>query len=175
MTAPIRITPEYEIYRVVSDYEGLQDGFLDRIEDLNTTLEQIEAAGGIPHGHASRMLCKSDKRVVKAMGPKSLQQMLKGTGLVLALVVDDERFAPLKAEMTQRLRPRKLANASSVRPAWLFTKKKAREMGIKRWSTMPDAKRKRLMRKAGKASGRARRMRLKPAKPIIVPEGMANA
>jgi hypothetical protein len=149
----------YELFRVALDYEALQDAFLDRIEDLDTTFEQIELAVGMPRGHASRLLCKSQKRVVKALGPKSLSQMLKGTGLALALVVDDERFAAVKEQLAKRKKPRQPANAGSQRPAWLFTREKAREMGKKRFATMTDSQRIRHQRKAGKASGRARRIK----------------
>lgn len=151
----------YELYRVITDYEALQDGFLDRIEDLNTTFEQIELAGGISKGNLSRMLCKSQKRVVKAMGPRTLHQVLKGTGLMLVLVVDDERFGPVKEQLAKRKRINKPANAGSERPSWLFTRKKAREMGKKRFSLMSEAERKRHQRKAGRASGRARRRKAK--------------
>jgi hypothetical protein len=145
---------KYELYRVVTDYEALQDGFLDRIEDLNTTFEQVEAAGEIPRGHASRMLMKSDKRVVKAMGPKSLKQMLKGTGLVLALIVDDERFAPLKEQMVPRKRPAKQTNVSMARPGWLFTKRNAANMRALGVKSLSPQQRKRIAKKAAKARWR---------------------
>ena len=165
MTAPIRTMPEYELYRVILDYEALQDGFLDRIEDLNTTLEQIDDAGGLAKGNAQKLLTKiGGKRgpdrvhsLKRTFGWESLAKMLKGTGMALVLVVDDERFAPIKEQLVARKRPRQQANASSTRPRWLFTKKKAREMGTKRWALLTPAQRKRLARKAGKASARARR------------------
>lgn len=149
----------YELYRVITDYEALQDGFLDRIEDLNTTLEQIELAGELPKGYAAKLLCKSQKRVVKALGPHSLGKMLKGTGLVLALVVDDARFGPIKEQLVKRRRVNSPANAGKAKPAWLFTKKKAREMGKKRFSLMTPEQRKRHQRKAQKASAKSRRLR----------------
>jgi hypothetical protein len=69
----------------------------------------------------------------------------------------DERFAPMKEQLTKRKRPRQPANAGSIRLTWLFTKDKAREMGKKRSSLMTESERKGHQRKAGKASGRARR------------------
>ena len=40
----------WEPYRVITDYEALQDGFLDRIDDLDTTMSAIpgfaDYAGG---------------------------------------------------------------------------------------------------------------------------------
>lgn len=160
MTAPIR-SMAFEPYRVILDYEALEDGFLDRIEDLNTTFDQIDAAAGFTRGNTQKLLSKSRERWARTLGIESMGKMLKGTGLALVLVLDDERFAAIKEQLVARKRPRPIANASSARPTWLFTKKKAREMATKRWSSMPEAKRKRLMRKAGKASARARRRRAK--------------
>jgi hypothetical protein len=165
MTAPIRSMPEYELYRVILDYEALQDGFLDRIDDLNTTLEQIDAAGGLANGNTQKLLTKDGGKrgpdrlhsLKRTFGWESLGKMLKGTGMALVLVLDDERFAPIKEQLTARKRPRQQANASSMRPTWLFTKKKARELGKKRWSKLTPAQRKRLTRKAGRASGKSRR------------------
>lgn len=163
---PVMIDDRYEVYRVILDYEALQDGFLDRIDDLNTTLEQIDMAGNFTKGNAQKLLTRSTGTPVKGrsapgkrtLGWASLGKMLKGTGLALVLVIDDERFAPIKQQMAQRAKPpRERANASSVKPAWLFTKEKAREMGKKRWSAMSPSERQRLARKAGKASGQARR------------------
>lgn len=165
MNAQVR---NYELYRVILDYEALQDGFLDRIDELNAPMTEIDIAGGLTRGHTQRLLSKGEGIVRKykpscttkrTFGWESLGKMLKGTGLALVLVVDDERFAEAKSQLIQRKRPRQQANASSTRPTWLFTKEKAREMGKKRWSAMSPAKRKRLARKAGKASARARRRR----------------
>lgn len=161
--------PTIEPYRVILDYEALQDGFLDRIDDLNTTLEQIDTNAGFASGNAQKLLTKNPGQRIerkrdhrhasakRSFGWESLGKMLKGTGLALVLVVDDERFAPMKEQLVMRKRPRKQANASSAKPMWLFTKKKAREMGTKRWSVMSPEKRKKLMSKAGKASGKSRR------------------
>jgi hypothetical protein len=150
MTAPIRKLPEYELYRVILDYEGLQDGFCDRIEDLNTTLEQIEIGAEFAKGNVQKLLTKSPGRLARTFGWESLGKMLKGTGLALVLVVDDERFAPLKEQLAKRIRP-KPANARMTRPTWLFTKDKAREMGTKRWAGISPAKRRRLAKRAAKA------------------------
>jgi hypothetical protein len=157
MTAP------FEPYRVILDYEALQDGFLDRIEDLNTTFEQIEMASGLPRGWGARLLNKSQKRVVKALGPMSLGKMLKGTGLVLALVVDDERFAPVKEQLMTRKRPRKLPNGSSTRPTWLFTRGKSIKMQVLRNKALSPKQRKMIAKKAGKASGKSRRRKAREA------------
>jgi hypothetical protein len=147
----------FEPYRVILDYEALEDMFLDRIEDLNTTFTQIDDAGGLTRGETQKLLSKSRERWARTLGITSMGKMLKGTGIVLVAVVDDERFAAIKAELIQRKRPRKPAIAGSARPTWLFGKKKAREMGKRRFAVMTESERKRHQRKAGKASGRARR------------------
>jgi hypothetical protein len=115
MTAPLRSMPNrYELYRVILDYEALQDGFLDRIDDLNTTLAQVEISGGLTCGNAYKLLRKdagklrSDRPNTpsrRTFGWESLGKMLKGTGLALALVVDDAKFAPLKEQLAPRKRP----------------------------------------------------------------------
>jgi hypothetical protein len=168
MNAPAE---RWEPYRVILDLEGLEDGILDRIDDLETTFEQIEMAGGMAHGQLQKCLTKNPgKRIVQArnnrhasnkrnFGWESLGKALKGTGLALVLVVDDERFAAIKTQLAKRRRRAQPANAGSKRPAWLFTKKKAREMGKKRFSIMTPAELKRHQRKAGKASARARQIR----------------
>src|SRR5258707_5073749 len=104
------IDGKYEVYRVVLDYEALQDGFLDRIEDLNTTLEQIEYAGEFTKGNVQKLLTKEGGKpgpdrfhsLKRTFGWESLGKMLKGTGLALVLVVYDQRFAPIKALLANR-------------------------------------------------------------------------
>jgi hypothetical protein len=157
----------FEPYRVILDYEALEDMFLDRIEDLNTTFTQIDDAAGMTRGNVQKLLSKSRERWARTFGVESFGKMLKGTGMVLVAVVDDDRFAPVKAELVARKKPRQQANASSARPTWLFTKKKAREMGTRRWSVMTPEKRKKLMRKAGKASGKARRAKARASRSLV--------
>jgi hypothetical protein len=146
--------PTFDPYRIFLDYEGLEDGFIDRIEDLNTTFDQIDERCGFTRGEMQKLVSKSRERWARTFGVVSLGKALKGTGMALALVVIDES---VRNELIARKRPRKPAIAGSARPTWLFGKKKAREMGKKRFSLMSDAERKRHQRKAGKASGRARR------------------
>lgn len=178
MTAPIRITrnpEEFELYRIVGDYEALQDGFLDRIDDLNTTM----ALPSFADGQVQKLLTKNAGKAIarprdhrsasakRTFGWESLAKMLRDTGLALVLVVDDARFEPIKEQLAKRRRRREPANARSTRPTWLFTKKKAREMGTKRFSTMTESQRKRLARKAGKASGRARRRKARASGALL--------
>ncbi len=159
---------EWEPYRIVLDYEALQEGFLDRIEDLNTTLEQIDMAGDFSKGNAQKLLSKCPsvrgwdrtRRDRRILGWESLGKMLKGTGLALVLVVDDARFAPLKEQLAKRKNRRQPAIASIERSAWLINKDNAREMALKRWSVTSPAKRERMARKAAKARWKQRKMRL---------------
>jgi hypothetical protein len=158
----------YELYRVILDYEALQDGFLDRIDDLETTLEQIDMAGDLAKGNVQKLLNKSDsvrgwdrtRRDKRILGWESLGKMLKGTGLALVLVVDDARFRDAKDMLMKRKRPRQPAIAGITRPTWLFTKKKAQEMGKKRFAAMSPERLKKHQRKAAKARWKQRR---KPA------------
>lgn len=145
--------PTFEPYRVILDYEALEDGFLDRIEDLNTTFDQIDAAAGFTRGNTQKLLSKSRERWARTIGIESMGKMLKGTGMALVLVVDDERFAAIKAELIARKRP-KPTNVSIQRPTWLFSKKNAanmRALGIK---SLSPQQRKRIAKKAAKARWR---------------------
>jgi|SRR6202034_620589 len=93
--------PPYELYRVITDYEALQEGFIDRVEDLNVPRGEVDAAGGFTPGHASKLLCSPP---IKLLGRESLGKMLKATGMALILAIDDQRFAPIKAQLVKRRR-----------------------------------------------------------------------
>jgi hypothetical protein len=96
------LAPEM-IYRVVMDLEALQDAFAERIEDLDVSLTEIDSVTGMTRGNAQKLLSKSDAKWAREFGWKSLGKMLRGTGLKLVLIVDDdERFAPVLAQMTRR-------------------------------------------------------------------------
>jgi hypothetical protein len=95
------LAPEM-IYRVVTDLEALQDAFADRIEDIGVAMTEVDWAVGLTRGNVHKLLSKSDARWAREFGWKSLGKMLRGTGLKLVLIVDDERFAPVLAQMTRR-------------------------------------------------------------------------
>jgi hypothetical protein len=99
----------YELYRIVTDYEALQEGFIDRVEDLNVPRGEVDAAGGFTPGHASKLLCSPP---IKLLGRESLGKMLKATGMALILAIDDQRFAPIKAQLVKR---RRKVSAPSMR------------------------------------------------------------
>lgn len=152
MTAPIRSMPElldgrFEIYRVVTDLEGIREGFIDRAEDLNVTRLALDEAGGLTSGHSAKILCTPP---IKNLGDISLPKMLKATGMALILVIDDERFAPVKAEMATRKKVMR-AVARIKRVKGYFNKENAVKHGKKRWDGIPANIRKKLMRKVAKA------------------------
>lgn len=155
MTTP----DQYELYRVILDYEALQDGFLDRIDDLNTTM------GAIPDfadGAVQKLLTKNPGKAInrprdsrsasakRTFGWESLGKMLKGTGLALVLVVDDGRFAPVKEQLAKRRR-RMLPNGSIKRPAWLITRSASQNMQVLRNTKLTPRQRKMIAKRAARA------------------------
>lgn len=146
------------IYRIVTDYEGLLDGFADRIEDLNVPLTEVDAAADLTRGNAQKLLSKSDAKWARQFGWESLGKMLKGTGLALALIEDDERFAPVKAEMaTRKLRPRiEKLSAESMRllKGKITSKTSAKMLELRLEKTSPQQRR-RIAKRAATARWRA--------------------
>lgn len=96
MTAPIR-NPQPEIYRIVTDMEALHEAFRDRVEDLDVSRIELDAAAGLTPGYSSKLLCDPP---MKFVGKETLPKMLKGTRLAIALVVDDGKLA--SAELPKR-------------------------------------------------------------------------
>lgn len=156
---PDMIDDRFEIYRVVTDYAALCEAFSERVEDLQATRLGVDAAGGFALGHASTLLCRPQ---IKGYGPESLTHMLKATGMVMVLAIDDEQFAKVRERLGRRERPLR-SNVRSARPRWLFTRSKASKISKKRWATVPPEQRKKLMKKLAKASWRARRRKAKSA------------
>lgn len=98
-----------EIYRVVTDMEALHEAFRDRVEDLNVSRIELDAAAGFTPGYASKLLCDPP---MKFVGKETLAKMLKGTGLAIALVVDDGKLP--KAEQRKYKIGRIRAAAASI-------------------------------------------------------------
>ncbi len=144
----------WEPYRVITDAEALLEMFIDRIEDMIVSRITIDETGGFTPGYSAKLLCQPP---MKTMANESFTRMLKATGIVLVAVVDDDRFAAIKEHLVKRRRRVLQANASKTRPTWLFTRKRAREMGKNRWSVLTDEQRTKLARKMQKASAAARR------------------
>lgn len=170
MTAPIppvdliETIDRFCVYGVANDYDGMIEIVRYRVDELQTTHEQIDAVSGLHGGYSGKILAPVP---IKSMGKVSLGPMLQTLGLALIVVRDDEAFQKIKDRLAKRERPRREpAIAGSVRPIWLFRKKKAREMGKRRFSLMTDSERKRHQRKAGKASGKARRAKARKSAPV---------
>jgi hypothetical protein len=163
MTAlPIERLDQFYVYGVANDYDALIEFVRYRVEELQTTHESIDAAAKLQGGYSGKILAPTP---IKSMGKVSMGPMLQSLGLALIVVRDDAQFAAIKDRLAKRERPRQPSNAGTTRPRWLFTKRKAREMGKKRFSLMSDAERKRFQRKAGKASGKARRRKARDRPP----------
>ena len=95
-------THDLEAYRIAEDYEALCEAFSDRVEDLQATRLGVDAAGRFAGGHASTLLCNPQ---IKRYGPTSLSRMLKATGMVIVLAIDNERFAQVRERLGRRQRP----------------------------------------------------------------------
>jgi hypothetical protein len=149
------IDDRYEIYRVVTDMDALHEGFRDRVEDLQVTQLSLDQAGGLQNGYAGKLLCNPP---IKSFGKESLPRMLKATGMALVLVIDDERFAEIKEQLSRRTRPMR-SIVRIKRPKWLFSSEKASRASRKRWQAIPVAKRKKMMRKVANVRWIAQRRR----------------
>jgi hypothetical protein len=94
--------PPGTLFRLVRDYEGVKEAFADRVEDLGVALTEVDAAVGLTRGHMQKLLSGSNAKWSRQFGFVSLGKALEGTGMMLAFIIDDERFAPIKAQMAQR-------------------------------------------------------------------------
>jgi hypothetical protein len=147
----------WEPYRIITDLEGLREVFCDRAEDLNISRVTIDEAGGLTPGYSSKLLCEPP---MKPLTNENIPKMLKATRLVLIAVIDDERFAATKTELSTRKRKFR-AVARIKRVKGLFNKENAAEYGKKRWLGVSALKRSRIARKAANARHRANRRRKK--------------
>jgi hypothetical protein len=110
--------PPGTIFRLVRDYEGVKEAFADRVEDLGVALTEIDAAVHLTRGHMQKLLSNSNAKWARQFGFVSLGKALEGTGMMLAFIIDDERFASVKAQMMKRKlkqkRPLKLLSPPSA-------------------------------------------------------------
>lgn len=176
------IDERFELYRIITDYEALQDGFLDRIDDLDTTLALPSFADGVVQKLLTKnsSTMRSDRPSTptrRTFGWESLGKMLKDTGLALVLVVDDARFAPAKEQLAKRRRINKPPNGSMKRPTWLFTRGKSLKMQVLRNQKLSPKQRKMIAKKAAKARWRKDRLALaaKSLPPQLGQNGLAVA
>jgi phytoene dehydrogenase-like protein len=100
--ATIASLPPGTVFRLVTDLEGMKEAFRDRIEDLNVALTEVDFASGMTRGNMQKLLSESDAKWAREFGWKTLGKALDGTGMVLAFIIDDERFASTKAQMVKR-------------------------------------------------------------------------
>lgn len=99
----IAALPPGTVFRLVTDLDGIKEAFLDRIEDLNIPLTEVDAVAGMTRGNMQKLLSKNSNTTwSREFGWKSLHKALKGTGMVLAFIVDDEKFSPIRERMQQR-------------------------------------------------------------------------
>jgi hypothetical protein len=146
------------VYGVATDYETMIELVRYRLEELNTTHESVDDVSGLHGGYTSKLVAPTP---IKSMGKASMGPMLQTLGLALIVVRDDAQFARIKDRLARRERPRQVPNGSSTRPTWLFTRKTSLKMQALRSDRLSEKQRQRIARKAGRASGRARRRRAK--------------
>jgi hypothetical protein len=134
--------------------------FLDRIEDLNIPFSTVDENGGFTPGNTQKLLSKCRERWAKTFGLVSLGKMLKGTGIALVAVVDDERFAAIKADMrTRKRRPnREVIPAGSMRLLkGKITKKTSQKMQELRSQKLTPRERSVIARRAARIRWRRER------------------
>lgn len=88
-----------EIYRIFTEMDALHEGLRDRAEDLNISRLELDALANLTPGYSSKLLCDPP---MKFIGPQTLPKILKGTGLALALVIDDGRARQIAAKASKR-------------------------------------------------------------------------
>ena len=143
-----------------TDYDELRRALNQVREIRDISLERLDEITGASPYYFAHLL---GPRPTKRLGLQSLGWALGGLGVKGLLVTDQEALARVQGRYQARdaahLKSVQQGIAGSRRPKWLFTSKTASEMAKKRMSKLSDAQRKRLARKAGKASAKARRIK----------------
>ena len=142
MNAPLE---RYDVYRVVTDYEALIEALRDRVDDMNISREDVDAAGDLQPGYASKLL--SDPPI-KNLGIKGFSGLLKATGMSLVMVVDPERAAKA-IELTK---PRKIVGGSAIQ----IRKKAALSIPLSIVESHETQARKQRMQELGRKGGKRR-------------------
>jgi len=150
----------FVVYGIASDYDSLIDLVRYRLHEMQTTNLEIDAVSGLHSGYCSKTTAPIP---LKSMGKVSMGPLLQTMGLKLIVVRDDEAFAKIEHRLAKRQRPRedgvKLSAGSSRLLKGRITPKKAYKMLELRNQKLSRAQRKKIARKAGFASGIARRRR----------------
>jgi hypothetical protein len=142
---------------VVSDLAGLHKAIREWVAELNVSRATIDHVGGLPDGHASKLLAPAP---LKHFGHVSLGLMLGACGLDLWVIVNDEKLQQLGSRLTRRQSKRwMLANGKDD---FLIVKKvsygelvrRAKAGGLARALRLPPWKRKQIARRAARARWR---------------------
>lgn len=146
------------VYGVANDYDGMIELVRYRLHELQTTNLEVDAVSGLHSGYTSKTTAPIP---IKSMGKVSMGPLLQTLGLALIVVRDDEAFAKIEHRLAKRQRPRengaKLSAGSSRLLKGRITPKRALKMLELRNRKLSSAQRKKIARKAGFASGVARR------------------
>lgn len=160
-----------EVIGYARDYVGLVQILELARRQLEVPYSVLDDLSGLPERYTQKVLQRApDKR----LGPFSLGRMLKALGLRLIVVVDQEQRE--KNQKRRDWRPSKPQGGWKHRPAtregqraMRASEKRAypnagrsewgREMQARQMVLLTPDLRKKFARKAGKASGRARRMK----------------
>jgi hypothetical protein len=84
---------------VVSDLAGLHKAIREWVTELNVSRATIDHIGGLPDGHASKLLAPAP---LKHFGHVSLGLMLGATGLDLWVVVNDEKLNQISSRLVRK-------------------------------------------------------------------------
>ncbi len=137
----------WEPYRVFTSLDGLREALVDRIEDLNISRGTVDEAAGLAPGYAGKLLCDPP---MKQLANGTIPKMLAATGMVLVAVIDDERFAEVKAGlMARKHNVRRVGRL--IRIKGHFTKENAGKYSEMRWADVSPEMRRKTARKARKA------------------------
>jgi hypothetical protein len=140
---------------VVSDLAGLHAAIREWVAELNVSRATIDHVGGLPDGHASKLLAPAP---LKHFGHVSLGLMLGACGLDLWVMVNDEKLRQLGGRLPPRQSKRWLPSQ-----AWdgLYVRKLARSdlaawgrAGGQARSKLPKGKLRQLQRRAARARWR---------------------
>ena len=149
---------------VVNDLAGLHRAIREWVAELNVSRATIDHVGGLPDGHASKLLAPAP---LKHFGHVSLGLMLGACGLDLWVMVNHDKLRQLQGEgRLPRRQTKRWMQSQALHEVW-FTKKVARgdlvdwgRRGGETRRAMPKAKLEKLMRQTARA--RWRRQNNKP-------------
>jgi hypothetical protein len=117
---------------LIRDYDALVEALRSRINQLNVSLETVDAIGGLPARYTGKLLMA---RPIKHLGRISLGCILGALGAALVLVEDPEQLDRVRG----RLVPRKYSAPKRDAKGMAVLQKLASDGGRKRFAAMsPD-------------------------------------